>query len=140
MCCSVLQSKLEAEHPRPFIDFEVKHQIFIDQCNGKPAAEEVQYLIVEDPVGNQPERENDECRAEQVMIGLKMMRPRLSRLNVAQEADLENSKQQQGQRQRVEHKQYPRDIVDRLVPRYVLYQISNWVEHKHISMIWMILP
>ena len=68
------------------------------------------------------------------MIGLKMMSPRVSRLNVTQEAGFENGEQQQGQRQRVEHEQYPCDVIDRLVPGYVLDQISNWVEHRHLSM------
>lgn len=74
------------------MDVEVEDEVFVDQRDSDSAAEEVQNFIVEDPVRDESEREDDECRTEQVAIRLKVIRPRLGRLDIAQCGNLEDGK------------------------------------------------
>ena len=88
--------EFKIEDSNPFIKIEVEYKILIDQRDGKSTAKEVQNLIVEDPVRDESEREDDERGSEQVAVGLKVIRPRLGRLNITQCGNFEEGEDYSG--------------------------------------------
>ena len=106
----------EGEDAVPVVDVEIDRQIFVDQCDRDPTAEEVQYFVIENPVGDQAKGKDHKSCAEQIAVGLALFPPRAGGLHIPQAREFEYPQEQRWQGQGVEHEENPCQVVDRGVP------------------------
>lgn len=116
MCAPSLRQMAESEDAAPVGNVEIDRQIFVDQGNRDPTAEEVQDFVVENPVGDQAKGKNHESCAEQIAVGSALFPPRAGGLHIPQDGEFEYPQQQGRQGQGVEHEEDPCEVVDRGVP------------------------